>query len=131
MEAVYGIGKESATERVGGIVLSTSIVANGSLVRPLHLITLIGEHRVRLGAIGDQDTLEGIHLNKKETQNNRLDISVSYNSVICFKYPHSQRVELEHCHVCIILYAEIVQGGQIQMFCCAGSYKIWCFGHVG
>ena len=67
METVYGIGKESATERVGGIVLSTSIVANGSLVRPLHLITLVGEHRVRLGAIGDQDTLKGVYLSKEET----------------------------------------------------------------
>ena len=65
METIYGIGKESATERVGGIVLSTSIEANGSLIRPLHLVALISEHRVRLGAIGDQDALEGVHLSKE------------------------------------------------------------------
>jgi hypothetical protein len=44
------------------VILSTSIVANGSLVRPLQPITLVGEHRVRLSAIGDQDALEGVVL---------------------------------------------------------------------
>ena len=86
METVYGIGKESATERMGGIVLSTGIEANGSLIRPLHLITLVGEHRVRLCAVSDQNALEGVHLSKEEKhENNRLDIShrlIGYNPVI-------------------------------------------------
>ena len=44
------------------MILSTSIVANGCLTGPLQLITLVGEHRVRPSAIGDQDTLEGVCL---------------------------------------------------------------------
>ena len=62
VQAVYGIGRDSATERVNFVVLYTSIVANDSPIRPLHLITLVREHRVRLSAIGDQDTLEGVCL---------------------------------------------------------------------
>ena len=62
MKAVYSIGQEGATERVGSIVLSTGIVADGSLVRPLQLVALVGEHRVRLSAIGDKDALERVYL---------------------------------------------------------------------
>lgn len=67
METIYSAGKEGPTEGVHITVLSSCVVANGGLIGPLQLITLVGKHRVRLGAIGNQDTLEGVYLKRGDS----------------------------------------------------------------
>ena len=64
MKTVHSIGKERPTKRVCLIVLSACIVADDGFIRPLNLVTLVREHRIRLCAIGDDNTLKGVDLVK-------------------------------------------------------------------
>ena len=62
MQTVYDISVQSTTERVGVVLQSTSIVADGGLIGPLYLVTLVGKHSVGLCTIGDQYTLKSVDL---------------------------------------------------------------------
>ncbi len=67
MDTTDQLGLELSTQRVVLIGITPGIVANGSSIRPSHVITVVGEHRVQLGAIGDEDTLESVLLYREIT----------------------------------------------------------------
>ena len=65
LEAGYEVGLKVASDGMILIVVLASIEANGGLISPLHLSTLICVDSIGLGTISYQNTLECIGLEVK------------------------------------------------------------------
>ena len=62
MDTGDSVGLRSPTKRVVHEEVSSSIEANGGLIRPLHVGTVVGKDGVGVGEVGYNHSLEAVGL---------------------------------------------------------------------
>ena len=69
MDTADSVGLQSPTKRVVHEEVSSSIEANGGLIRPLHVGTVVCEDGVGAGEVGYDHSLEAVSLCLKDRMN--------------------------------------------------------------
>ena len=86
MDTANTVGLQSPTERVVHEEVSSSIEANGGLIRPLHVGTVVGKDGEGAGEVGYDHSLEAVGLCLKDRMS-----YLNKNTCFCLKYVYMFR----------------------------------------
>ena len=70
MDTANQISMQPPTVWVVAVEVASCVEPNGSLIRPLQIITIVGEDGVGLGVVWNDDSLKSVSLYDKEKPDN-------------------------------------------------------------